>query len=242
MPGVDYGSPASKKEVAGSIVIARGSLSGEIRVPIIGDTTYELDKTFTVRLDPAKSLNARVSPDRNKMQAVGTIVNDDPLPWISISDATVAEGNSGTTALTFTVTLSNPSYQKISVRYATADGTGATAAKTGDRDYLRKTGILTFNPGAPLTNTITVLVNGDTKVELDETLFVNLTLPKGLVDPVKSVIRGMGTITNDDLAPASRKAGSRNAAIAEFAGPAELASYFDHFARNEEDKDTLLEA
>jgi len=53
------------------------------------------------------ALNATVAD----AQGVGTIVNDDTQPTISINDVTVQEGNSGTTSANFTVTLSNPSYQ-----------------------------------------------------------------------------------------------------------------------------------
>jgi Ca2+-binding RTX toxin-like protein len=45
------------------------------------------------------------------------------LPSISIADASVAEGNSGTTPLAFEVTLSRRVTWKVSVSYATADGT-----------------------------------------------------------------------------------------------------------------------
>jgi len=40
------------------------------------------------------------------VQGTGTIVDDDPLPTLSISDASVIEGNSGTTNMLFTVTVS----------------------------------------------------------------------------------------------------------------------------------------
>ena len=58
-------------------------------------------------------------------QATGTITNDDvaPLPTLSINDVTVTEGNAGTIAAQFTVTLSAASSSTVTVNYATADGT-----------------------------------------------------------------------------------------------------------------------
>ena len=109
---------------------------------------------------------------------------------MTINDVSVAEGNSGTTNLVFTVTLSATSTLPISIDYATADGT----ATTSDGDYQSASGTLVLNPGQ-LSKTITVLVNGDQKTELDETLFVNLNNP---VNVLVNDAQGVGTISNDD--------------------------------------------
>ena len=46
----------------------------------------------------------------------GTVNNDDAEPAISINDVAVTEGNAGTRAAA-TLSLSNPSYQFITVNY-----------------------------------------------------------------------------------------------------------------------------
>src|SRR5207253_742685 len=122
-----------------------------------------------------------------------TIVNDDPLPAISINDVAANEGNGGTTPFVFTVSLSNPSDQTITVNYATADVTATTA----DNDYVAASGTVTFAPGTT-SQTITVLVNGDTKFEPNETFFVDLFAATNatIADP-----QGQGTIVNDDSQP-----------------------------------------
>src|SRR5262249_25651115 len=83
--------------------------------------------------------------------------------------------------------------QYVAVSYATADGT-ATAA---DNDYLPAppNQFLLFAPGET-SKTVTVLVNGDTKVEPNETFTVNLSSPANA-----SILKpqGTGTITNDDV-------------------------------------------
>jgi hypothetical protein len=113
-------------------------------------------------------------------------------PTISIGDVTVKEGNSGTTNATFNVILSAPSALQVAVNYATADGTA-----TAGSDYQATSGTLTFAPGQT-SKTITVLVNGDTSVEQDETFFVNLS------NPTNATIakgQGIGVISNDDVPP-----------------------------------------
>jgi hypothetical protein len=108
---------------------------------------------------------------------------------ISISDASVMEGNSGTHPATFTVTLSAPSSQPVTVAYATSNGTAA------DSDYVGTTGTLTFAPGET-SKTITVPVIGDRFVEPNETFYVNLSSPTNAV-----IAGGEGTCTILDDEP-----------------------------------------
>ncbi|MDY3557349.1 autotransporter-associated beta strand repeat-containing protein, partial [Gemmata sp. JC717] len=110
-------------------------------------------------------------------------------PTVSIGNVTAAEGNSGSTAFTFTVTLSAVSAQTVTVNYATANGT----AQTGS-DYTSASGTLTFAPGET-SKTITVAVTGDTTVEPDETFTVVLS---GASNATIATGTGTGTITNDD--------------------------------------------
>ena len=56
-------------------------------------------------------------------------------PSVSVGDASVTEGNAGTTPLSFPVTLSAASTQPVSVTYATADGTA-----TAPSDYAAASG------------------------------------------------------------------------------------------------------
>ena len=111
-----------------------------------------------------------------------------PPPSITMSDVTVTEGNTGTRAATFTVTLSAAYGQPVTVAYATANGT-ATAG-----DYQAGSGTLTFVPGET-SKTITVLVNGDRFGEANETFFVNLSSPTNA-----TVANGqaVGTIVDDE--------------------------------------------
>lgn len=111
---------------------------------------------------------------------------------VSISDVITTEGDSNTTDGIFTVSLSAPSTQPVSVSYYT---TGQSA--TSGVDYQAVSGRINFAPGVT-TQTINVPVNGDTQVESDETFNVSLA------NPLNATISdgvGVATITNDDSPP-----------------------------------------
>src|SRR5207247_57152 len=126
-------------------------------------TVNEADETFFVNLSNAA--NASIT----KAQGVGTIRNDDAKHRLSISDASVLEGNNGTVDAVFTVTLAGASSQPITVTFATADGTAIAPS-----DYVPASGTLTFAPGErsnfPTRRSSDLTVN-----EADETFFVNLS-------------------------------------------------------------------
>ena len=174
---------------SGTLTFAAGETSKTITVNVTGDTIVESNETFFVNLS-GQSGNATIADS----QGQGTIVNDDASSGqssISIADVSHAEGNSGTTAFTFNVTLDKVQATPVTVNFATADGTATTA----DSDYVANSGTLTFAAGTT-SQTITVNVNGDTKVEGDETFFVNLSSPSS--NAVIGDAQGQGTITNDD--------------------------------------------
>jgi len=111
---------------------------------------------------------------------------------VSISDADVREGNSGATPALFSVSISAPvpSGQSVSVHVATANGTA-----TAGTDYTGLSTTLTWNPGNPVTKTVTVAVTGDTRKETNETFMVNLSSP---VNTVVADSSATGTILDDD--------------------------------------------
>jgi subtilisin-like proprotein convertase family protein len=173
--------------VAGTLTFAPGETRKTINVPVIGDRAEEQDEIFLVVLyEP-------VNTTLDKFYGVGVIVNDDGVGpvRVSIGDATVAEGDTGTTTATFTVRLSRATNSVVVVGFRTADGTATLA----DGDYVAATGILSFAPGAT-TKTISVTVNGDTNPgEANETFFVQLY---GARNAVIGHGVGKGTITDVD--------------------------------------------
>jgi hypothetical protein len=119
---------------------------------------------------------------------------------ISINDASITEGDSGLKNLVFTVTLAPVNPTGAAVTFSTSDGTTTGfAATVADNDYHATSGTLIFAAGV-LSQTISVPIVGDTKIENDETFTVHISTPAGFV-ALKSA--GTGTIINDDFPSAT---------------------------------------
>jgi hypothetical protein len=115
---------------------------------------------------------------------------------ISIADAKVREGSSGTTPMKFAVTLSAKNDAPVSVNYATSNGTAMGGGGCVDHvDYITQSGTVTFQTGVS-SGTITILVCGDKVVEPDETFTVTLSGPSSNADIARAT--ATGTIVNDD--------------------------------------------
>src|SRR6185295_12948216 len=99
------------------------------------------------------------------------------------------ESNSGSGSLDFTILLSPPAATQVVVNYATANGTA-----TAGSDYTAASGTVTFAPGETQKD-VFITYSGDTVVEADETVFVNLSNP---VNATIGVAQGIGKIINDD--------------------------------------------
>src|SRR6266550_7264890 len=141
------------------------------------------------KLQCGQGRDVAIADAKDNVSADCETVRGPARPSISIGDASVSEGSSGTTPLSFEVTLSKPVTWNVSVVYATADGTAKA-----DSDYAGAKGTLAFSPGET-TKTIEVQVNGDTVVEPDETLTISLS---GVADATIAHGSATGTITNDD--------------------------------------------
>ena len=165
---------------SGTLRFEPGETTKTIRVPVLLDTMTEQSETFTVELsNPGGSTLADPI-------GVGTI-RADPAPSLRIGDATpVAEGDEAV----FTVTLTPPNEQVVTVDYTTTDGTAVA-----DEDYSATSGTLRFAPG-DTSKTIRVPTLRDAVAEPVETFTVVLSNPSGT-----NVVHdtGVGTITDEGL-------------------------------------------
>jgi hypothetical protein len=171
------------------VVFNPGVTTRSFEVPVIGELVPESVETFVVNLFAAS--NAVIGD----AQGIGTILDND-APTLSVADASVAEGNSGSANLVFTVTLSAASASTVTASASTAGGSatsGVDFTATGPTT-------LTFAPGIT-TRTFSVPIVGDNVAESNETFLVNLASPTNatILDGV-----GVGTINNDDPLPAAR--------------------------------------
>jgi hypothetical protein len=192
------------QSVWSSVTFNPGETSKSVVVPVNGDILLEPDETFYVQLYDIPWWSEEPIPIG--APAVGTIQNDDNnLPLLTVGDVSVTEGNTGTRNATFTVGLSAPSTQTVTVNFSTANGIA-----TAGSDYQAKSGTVTFTPGQT-TRTIIVPVVGDRLGESNETFFVNLSSSANanILDG-----QGVGTIVDDEprisISDVSKKEGRKN--------------------------------
>ncbi|MBI3411311.1 MAG: Ig-like domain repeat protein [Planctomycetes bacterium] len=175
---------------SGTLSFSPGITSQTFTVTINGDTLDELDETFFVNLSGATGGAAIADA-----QGQGTIIDNDSA-GISINNISVNEGDSGTVAAVFTLSLNKSADHSINVNFAT----GTTGTASSGVDYQATSGTATFAPFATAT-TVTVLVNGDLIDEANETFFVNLTNPTP--GATISDSQGRATIVDDDTSAIS---------------------------------------
>jgi uncharacterized repeat protein (TIGR01451 family) len=166
--------------------IPAGSTTATVTIDVTGDMLIEPHETFFVNLSGAA--NATLADP----QALGTILHDDGAAGITIDDVSLEEGDAGTTDFVFTLSLSAPVGDDVTIQYSTADDTAAAGS-----DYTAESDVATIPAGSTST-TITIDVTGDLTFEDDETFFVNLT---GSTNASITDNQGTGTIENDDDAP-----------------------------------------
>lgn len=185
-PGTDYGL-----SVAGTTTSTDPS-----HTYFLDDGVATLDVDLTPRIDSETegAETATMTAVASGSSASITIADSTPAPSVSvtIANASIDEGNSGTTNLSFTVSLSAAASQPITVQYATADGSA-----TADSDYTAANDPLTI-PAGQTSATITVPVVGDAVSEPDETFTVTLSNPTNAALGTPST--GSGLIRNDDAA------------------------------------------
>ncbi len=178
----------------GSVTFAAGSSTATVVIDPTTDTLVELDESVVLTLVAGAGYELGTNTT-----AMSLIRNDDQAR-VSINDVAVVEGNSGTTALVFTLTLNRAVDSSFQVLFNTANQNPASASAPSD--YQSNSGSVMFNGSAGETQTITILVNGDVLVEGEEVFDLFLA---GIVSNGRNVIRdrnrAIGTIINDDAPP-----------------------------------------
>ena len=178
--------------VSGSVTLPLGAMNWEVTVDPIGDSTFEGDETVVLSITSGTGYSLGSSSS-----ATGTIRNDDaaPVPALAINDVTLAEGNSGTTDATFTVSLGSPAGAG-GVQF---DIGSANDTATAGSDYTATSLTGQTIPAGGSSYTFSVPVSGDVLHEAGESFFVNVTNVSGAT---VTDAQGRATITNDDALPA----------------------------------------
>ena len=120
-------------------------------------------------------------------------------PSLTVANVTVTEGNSGTASMDFRVKLSAATASAVSFTVNTQNGTA-----TAGSDYQALVNKQVTIAAGQTEVVVSVLVNGDTAVEANETLTV---LVSGATGATIATPSATGTITNDDTAPAPTPGG-----------------------------------
>ena len=179
-------APSDYVSSQGFVVFSRNATKGVISVGIVDDAVAEGEEQLSVTLSKPRSAIIQ--------RAVGmlTIVDDDGGVTLRVED-----GVESAEVIRFTVHLSAPSSEPVSVSYRTRDGT----AKAGE-DYRAVAGMLEFLPGA-VAATIAVPLLRDNLDWRQETFTVHLeqsTHAQIAKAVAVATIREAGSVTRNVLA------------------------------------------
>jgi hypothetical protein len=163
-----------------------GVTNRTVDIPVTGDRVVETGEEFSLALSDV----TRAAIGRG----VGTCtIIDNDVFIVSVSNVTVPEGGTSGTNMSFTLHLSSPNLDTVSVDYRTADG----SAMSG-RDYLGKSGTSVFRPGT--TNKfVSINILGNEANEIDRSFYFVLTGAENALVGVGS--EAVGMILDDDPAP-----------------------------------------
>jgi chitinase len=169
---------------SGTLTFAPGQTSQTLTVPVLGDPFYDFPETFSLQL------SSPTAATLGRSQATGIIVSSLPAPSWGVNNVSVVNGTSGTTTATFTVSLSGPVSDPVTVNYTTADGSA-----TAGSDYTATSGTLTLAPGQT-SQTVAVSVLGDARYDAPETFSLQLLGISGA-----PIAQGTATIVSSVAAP-----------------------------------------
>ncbi|MFZ6005504.1 MAG: beta strand repeat-containing protein, partial [Actinomycetota bacterium] len=164
-----------------------GTTSRTFSVPVVGDVLDEDNETVSIELTNA------VGAGIGDGSATLTIADNDAMPSLSLSDASVMEGNSGTAPVSLTLTLSAPSGRDVSVDVSDSSGSAVAGA-----DYAPQSGTNIDIPAGSTTATVAASVFGDLIDEANETFTLNLS---GATNAAIGDGAGLITILDDDSGP-----------------------------------------
>ncbi len=167
---------------SGTLDFAPGETSKEITIPVTGDTLSEDNETVLVNLTGATGAGV------TDAQGIGTIVDKNAPPSLSIDDVLTREGET----VTFTITLSGNTLRTVTVVAKTIEGTA-----TEGSDFVARRSVLTFAPGEK-SKTFQVPGIEDNASEPIETFFVGL---EDVTNGIISKSRGTATVDASDQAP-----------------------------------------
>jgi len=178
--GLDY------RAASGQVVFAPGETEATVAIEVLDDALDELDEGIALVLSGASG--GDLPPAEADAEAVATVLDDDPPPFVSVADVALGEADG---EAVFRIALSGPSGLGIQVGYATLDGTA-----TAGSDYTATSGTVVIPAG--LTGAeVRVPVTDDAVDERDETFTLTL---EGVINAIPADPEAVATIRDDDEA------------------------------------------
>lgn len=222
---IDYRTEDSSKDnaalgtedytpVTGTLLIPKGRAIGVIEVEVLGDSVFEGDEVFNMVLfNPTGTAFGK----GDELTVEGTIKDDEPV--LSVGDSLLVEGQDGDSRkMLFTLRLSAPASQPITLNYTTQGSSKLNAAIDGD-DYDSASGALTIPAGRTIVQ-IPVTIRGDNLREGDEVFELLLSDLVGAGFAKGETMTVAGTITDDEpvitVADAKLMEGNRGSAKMQF--------------------------
>ena len=186
--GEDY------EATSGTLSFAVGQTSASVSVPIFGDTDIEPTELFTLAFE---------TPEIVAATSIGSaeVLDDDAggetQPTVSVSGSTVSEGTTSSDPfyLQWTITLSEPSDEAVTVEYRFLSGT----AQAGSDAYSFNSGTSVTFAAGETSKTVLYRVDADSIDEPDETIILEAFSAQGAaLAGSEPVLRSTGWILDDD--------------------------------------------
>ena len=169
----------------GTLTFSPGQTSKTVTVSTTDDVIHENDEQVLLVISGPTG-GATIADDTG----VGTILNNDDGPVMSVSDASVTEGGN----LVFTITKTGQTQRSTPISYSTANGT----ATIGDYAEVPTPAEIVFGH-SEYTKTVSIATTNDPVYEVDETILFNLSIPKHGATIGDG--QGIGTIVDNDPVP-----------------------------------------
>ncbi|MES2709406.1 MAG: Calx-beta domain-containing protein [Verrucomicrobiota bacterium] len=165
-PGADFTGPE------GMLTFTGTEREKTVSVTVLDDVVFEPEETVIL------TLSAPSGGVISEGTAAGTILENDPLPVITVSDAGVtSDAGPGAGRAVFAVQSSGPSASAVTLPWTLAGG----SARAGE-DFIGGSGVLTLAPGTTSAR-IEARIITDTLTEGAESFFLQPGSPEGAVLP-----------------------------------------------------------
>jgi Calx-beta domain/Carboxypeptidase regulatory-like domain len=154
---------------SGTLIFTPGVTSQTISISVNGNTLPTGDRYFYVNI--GSPTNATIVSS----QGLVDIIDSSVVPYLSVTATAVQKPSTGTANATFTLTLSPPSANTVTVSYTTNNGSAVAGT-----DFTATSGLATF-PAGTSTQTVNVPVTASTVHVGDRYFYLTLSAPTNAI-------------------------------------------------------------